>query len=179
MTSHKIKRNKFGYKLLHYHRAKTKRMTHRVTSLDFTYMWIFGDIWILASLLLLGVSPMGPLLLPSTSLVARTFGSLMCLLETFYPILFRIIVFFPFHVSFPTLCRGPRGCGSWIWLLWMKMTMLASWRDFVSFRNGVNLPFCLSRGAGMLGNLILNAYLLILVRNVMNVKMLSVMFLII
>ena len=74
--------------------------------------WISGGNCILVSLLLLGVGPMGPLLPALTSLVARMFGCLICLLWTFYPAPSLIIVPLPFLGPFPTLCLWARGCGS-------------------------------------------------------------------
>lgn len=135
-------------------------------------------------LLLCGVGPMGPLLLALTSLVACTFGYLMCLLETFYPVLFlhHCALSFPWVLPYYV----PMGLGLSNLNLavldedeYVKYVSLIT--DFCCFffGNNVNPPFRLSRSGRTLGNLILNAYLLIIVRNVINVKMQSVMFLII
>ena len=73
------------------------------------------DIWrfcILVFLHFLGVGPMGPLLLASTSSVARMCGCPMCLLQTFYLVHFLTIVLCLFLLSFLTLCPWALGCGN-------------------------------------------------------------------
>ena len=75
-------------------------------------LWIFGGFCILVFLHFLGVGPMGPLLLASTSSVARMCGCPMCLLQTFYLVHFLTIVLCLFLLSFLTLCPWAQGCGN-------------------------------------------------------------------